>query len=241
MEKAPLQLDFEAGVVLLIDKPLTWTSFDVVKKLKGITRAKKIGHAGTLDPLATGLLVICTGKLTKSIQGIQDADKEYHVEFRLGATTPSYDAEFPPENQQDASHISLADVQAVLPPFVGMVAQVPPVYSAVKIDGERAYKAARAGRSIEMRSRTVRIDSITLHSLQDGVVSAQVNCGKGTYIRSLVHDIGQALGVGAYITALRRTRIGLHHVDAAWTLDDLNTAVRAARTVLTDSTTSPTP
>jgi tRNA pseudouridine55 synthase len=230
MEKAPLQLDFEAGTVLLIDKPKGWTSFDVVKKLKGITRAKKIGHAGTLDPLATGLLVVCTGKLTKSIQQIQDADKEYLVDFKLGATTPSYDAEFPPENIQDASHITLADVQAVLPAFVGEVAQVPPVYSAVKIDGERAYKAARAGRSIEMRSRTVRIDAITLLSLEDGVVRAQVNCGKGTYIRSLAHDIGQALGVGAYCLELRRTRIGLHHVDAAWTLDDLNAAVRAART-----------
>jgi tRNA pseudouridine55 synthase len=240
MERAPLNLDFEAGVVLLIDKPKGWTSFDVVKKLKGITRAKKIGHAGTLDPLATGLLVVCTGKLTKSIQSIQDADKEYIVDFQLGATTPSYDAEFPPENQKDASHVTLADVQAQLPAFIGDVAQVPPVYSAVKIDGERAYKAARAGRSIEMRSRTVSITAITLLSLENGIVRAQVNCGKGTYIRTLVHDIGQALGVGAYILELRRTRIGQHHVDAAWLLDDLNTAVRTARAALNPST-SPTP
>jgi tRNA pseudouridine55 synthase len=235
MEKGPLQLDFDAGTVLLIDKPKTWTSFDVVRKLKGITRAKKIGHAGTLDPLATGLLVVCTGKLTKSIQSIQDADKEYVVDFQLGATTPSYDAEFPAENIQDASHITAADIAAVLPAFIGDVAQVPPVYSAVKIDGERAYKAARAGRSIEMRSRTVRIDSITLSSLENGVARAVIQCGKGTYIRSLVHDIGQRLGVGAYILELRRTRIGQHHVDAAWQLEDLNTAVRAARTA------SPTP
>lgn len=240
MERAPLNLDFEAGVVLLIDKPKGWTSFDVVKKLKGITRAKKIGHAGTLDPLATGLLVVCTGKLTKSIQSIQDADKEYIVDFQLGATTPSYDAEFPPENQKDASHVTLADVQAQLPAFIGDVAQVPPVYSAVKIDGERAYKAARAGRSIEMRSRTVSITAITLLSLENGIVRAQINCGKGTYIRTLVHDIGQALGVGAYILELRRTRIGQHHVDAAWLLDDLNTAVRTARAALNPST-SPTP
>ncbi len=235
MEKAPLQLDFDAGTVLLIDKPKTWTSFDVVRKLKGITRAKKIGHAGTLDPLATGLLVVCTGKLTKSIQSIQDADKEYVVDFQLGATTPSYDAEFPPENIQDAHHITAADIAAVLPAFIGAVAQVPPVYSAVKIDGERAYKAARAGRSIEMRSRTVQIYGITLSSLDNCVARAVVHCGKGTYIRSLVHDIGQRLGVGAYILELRRTRIGEHHVDAAWQLEDLNNAVRAARTA------SPTP
>ena len=228
MEKK-LDLDFDGGVVLLMDKAKGWTSFDVVKKLKGITKTKKIGHAGTLDPLATGLLVVCTGKKTKSIQGIQDADKEYVVDFRLGATTPSYDAEFEAENIQDASHVTLEMVEAVLPQFTGVVEQVPPVFSAVKVDGKRAYKAARAGEDIVLKARSIRIDEIQILGKEGDVVKALVKCGKGTYIRSLVHDMGQVLGVGAYMLELRRTRIGVYHVEDAWEIEALGQAVRAAR------------
>lgn len=216
-------MDFVAGEVILIDKPKGWTSFDVVKKVRYLVKTKKIGHAGTLDPLATGLLILCTGKLTKTIDSIQAQEKEYVVEFRLGATTPSYDAEFPPENICDARHITREMVEAAMPAFTGAISQLPPQFSAVKVDGKRAYESARAGKTVEIKPRTITIYDFELldfradQGTEGAWASARIRCSKGTYIRTLVHDLGQVLGVGAYILELRRTRIGQYTVDQAYT------------------------
>jgi tRNA pseudouridine55 synthase len=215
MEKVTLP-ELMEGRVLLIDKPLTWTSFDVVAKIRNTTRCKKIGHAGTLDPLATGLLILCTGKKTKGIQEIQDAPKTYILTFSLGGTTPSYDAEFPPENRVDAGHISQSDIEQAMLYFTGVLDQMPPVYSALKTGGKRAYALARAGKEVVLQSRKVEIFSFRLISFQGtDQIEAEVHCQKGTYIRSLVHDLGQHLGVGAWLTGLRRTRIGNYSVEDA--------------------------
>lgn len=212
--------------VLLIDKPKGWTSFDVVKKVRGITKVKKVGHAGTLDPLATGLLVLCTGKLTKTIAHIQSQEKEYEVEFRLGATTASYDAEFPPENVQDCRHLTREMLETAIQGFTGALRQVPPQFSAVKVGGKRAYAAARAGKSLEIQPRTVMVHAFDLLEFRaPDCAHARIRCGKGTYIRSLVHDLGQALGVGAYILELRRTRIGDYRVEDAETIASLSRPV----------------
>jgi tRNA pseudouridine55 synthase len=211
-------MDFLAGQTLLFDKPKGWSSFDVVKKVRRAIGIKKVGHAGTLDPLATGLLILCTGRHTKQIQGIQDAEKEYETIFKLGATTPSYDAEFPEENLIDASHITRDQVREKMAQFVGTVEQIPPIYSAVKVDGKRAYKAARKGKKLELRPRFVQVYEFQLLAMElpPGQFAAKIRCSKGTYIRSLVHDLGQALGVGAYIRELKRTRIGEYRLEDAW-------------------------
>ena len=209
--------DFQAGEVLLFDKPKTWTSFDVVKKVRGLVRIKKVGHAGTLDPLATGLLILCTGKATKSIQGIIDDSKEYEVIFRLGATTPSHDSEFEPEDIKDTSHITQEMVVEGIKAFTGEITQIPPQFSAVKIDGKRAYKSARKGKVVELRPREVTVEKFSILEYESPEkITAVIRCSKGTYIRSLVHDLGQALGVGGYILELRRTKIGDHSVKDAW-------------------------
>ena len=216
-------MDFVAGEVILIDKPKGWTSFDVVKKIRYLIKTKKVGHAGTLDPLATGLLILCSGKMTKTIDSIQAQEKEYWVEFRLGATTPSYDAEFPAENIQDTSAITRAMVEAAMQPYVGAISQLPPQFSAVKVDGKRAYESARAGKTVEIKPRTITIyefELLEFHPQTEEAparASARIRCSKGTYIRTLVHDLGQDLGVGAYILELRRTRIGEHDVAQALT------------------------
>lgn len=216
-------MDFIAGEVILIDKPKGWTSFDVVKKIRYLIKTKKVGHAGTLDPLATGLLILCSGKMTKTIDAIQAQEKEYLVEFRLGATTPSYDAEFPAENIVDASHITRQMVAEALPQYIGAISQLPPQFSAVKVDGKRAYESARAGKTVEIKPRTITIYDYELLDFKpqtpesDAWASARIRCSKGTYIRTLVHDLGQTLGVGAYILELRRTRIGAHDVANART------------------------
>lgn len=235
--KAVSDMDFQAGEVLLFNKPREWTSFDVVKKVRGLTRAKKVGHAGTLDPLATGLLILCTGKKTKTINELQGQEKEYLVDFRLGATTPSYDAEFPPENITDASHITQEMVEQALENFRGDVTQLPPVFSAVKVGGKRAYKAARAGQEIELRPRTIQVHrfDIECYDGPDHVV-ARIVCSKGTYIRSLVHDLGQALGVGGYILELQRTRIGEHLLENAWEIDVFAQEVKAWRSTQSETT-----
>lgn len=214
--------NFQEGLTLLINKPLKWTSFDVVAKIRNTSRCKKIGHAGTLDPLATGLLIICTGKKTKTIQEIQDADKTYRLSFCLGATTPSYDAEFPPENIQDTNAITQELVEKTMQEFVGIIDQVPPQFSAIKTDGKRAYESARKGKTVELKSRQIQIHSFTLlEYISPQEVIAEVHCQKGTYIRSLVHDLGQQLKVGAYLTALERTQIGEYQLKDAWNLEEL--------------------
>ena len=214
--------DLLSGQIILLDKPLDWTSFQAVNKLKyklknefGLPKKFKIGHAGTLDPRATGLLIVCTGKFTKKIPEIQDAPKEYWAEIKIGVQTESYDTEKPEILPQDFLHIKEVDVRLALEKFVGEINQKPPVFSALKIDGKRAYDLARAGTEDEMKSRKTTILYINEIEINLPFVSFTVGCSKGTYIRSLAHDIGQELGVGAYLTQLRRTKIGEFKVEDA--------------------------
>lgn len=214
--------DFLDGQIILLDKPLDWTSFQAVNKLKyklknefNLPKKFKIGHAGTLDPRATGLLIVCTGKFTKKIQEIQDAPKEYLTEIKIGVQTESYDTEKPEILQQDYSHISEEFILETLQKFVGEIDQKPPVFSAIKIDGNRAYDLARKGQEVEMKSRKTTIHYLNNIEIDLPFVRFTVGCSKGTYIRSLAHDIGQALGVGAYLTNLRRTKIGDYSVENA--------------------------
>ena len=214
--------DFLTGQILLVDKPLDWTSFQAVNKLKyklkrefSLPKKFKIGHAGTLDPRATGLLIVCTGKFTKKIPEIQDAPKEYIAEIKIGVQTESYDTEKPEILPQDFSHITEDFILKTLSTFVGEIEQKPPVFSAIKIDGERAYDLARAGQEVEMKSRKTTIHYLDQVEINLPFVSFRVGCSKGTYIRSLAHDIGQSLGVGAYLTQLKRTKIGDYSVDNA--------------------------
>lgn len=212
--------NFQKGQVLLIDKPLEWTSFDVVKKIRGLIRIKKIGHAGTLDPLATGLLILCTGKRTKSIEQFMADEKEYTGSFTLGQVTDSYDLESEPSDPVAVSHLSEEQIREATIPFTGQIEQVPPMHSAIKVDGKRVYKLARQGKSIELKSRAVTISEFEIVKVDLPKVTFRVVCSKGTYIRSLANDFGEALGVGAHLSALRRTRIGDQSVKDAWQLTD---------------------
>ncbi|MFM9008555.1 MAG: tRNA pseudouridine(55) synthase TruB [Bacteroidota bacterium] len=209
------------GTVYLMDKPLGWSSFQVVKKVKWMTKAKRVGHAGTLDPLATGLLVICTEKQTKTISTIQDAEKEYTGTIRLGAVTDSYDAETEVRDFRSVEHVTPEILAEAVRQFTGLISQVPPMHSAIKLNGQRAYKAARRGDQLELKARQVDIREfeITRFALPD--IDFRVVCSKGTYIRSLANDLGQVLNTGAYLLALRRTRIGSHRIENAWTIGDL--------------------
>lgn len=214
--------ELQSGYVFLLDKPLDWTSFQAVNKMKyklkrefNLPKKFKIGHAGTLDPRATGLLIVCCGKFTKKIPEIQDAPKEYWTEIKIGVQTESYDTEKPEILQQDITHISDDQIREALEKFVGEIEQKPPVYSAIKIDGQRAYNLARAGEEVEMKSRKTTIFYLQDIKIELPLVSFTVGCSKGTYIRSLAHDIGQELGVGAYLTQLRRTKIGDYTIENA--------------------------
>lgn len=214
--------NFLEGQIILLDKPLDWTSFQAVNKLKyklksefNLPKKFKIGHAGTLDPRATGLLIVCTGKFTKKISEIQDAPKEYLTEIKIGVQTESYDTEKPEILHQDFSHISAEFIRETLAKFVGEIEQKPPVFSAIKIEGQRAYDLARKGQEVEMKSRPTIIHYLTDIEIDLPYVRFTVGCAKGTYIRSLAHDIGQQLGVGAYLTNLRRTKIGEYSVEDA--------------------------
>ncbi|RKS97693.1 tRNA pseudouridine(55) synthase TruB [Chryseobacterium defluvii] len=214
--------ELQSGQIFLLDKPLDWTSFQAVNKMKyklkrefKLPKKFKIGHAGTLDPRATGLLIVCCGKFTKKIPEIQDAPKEYWTEIKIGVQTESYDTEKPEILHQDISHISEDFIKEALTKFVGEIEQKPPVFSAIKIDGERAYNLARAGEEVEMKSRKTTIFYIEDIKIDLPHISFMVGCSKGTYIRSLAHDIGQALGVGAYLTQLRRTKIGEYRIEDA--------------------------
>ena len=209
------------GHVLLVDKPLQWTSFDVVKKLKYSLNLKKVGHAGTLDPLATGLLILCTGKKTKQIESYQSQGKEYEGTLVLGQTTPSYDLETEPTAAVDISHITQEEIEKATLKFIGEIEQTPPIYSAVKVDGKRAYLHARKGNDIKLRSRVVTIDKFDITSIDLPQVKFLVSCSKGTYIRSLVNDFGNQLGVGAHLSQLRRTKIGDYKVNDAYTIEEL--------------------
>ena len=212
-----------AGQILLVDKPLDWTSFQAVNKIKFKLKREfhfkkiKIGHAGTLDPRATGLLIVCTGKATKQIPEIQDAPKEYWAEIKIGVQTESYDTEKPEILPQEYTHITETEIRQAIDQFIGEIYQKPPVFSAIKIDGKRAYNLARAGEEVEIKSRKTTIHYIKEMKVDLPFVSFVVGCSKGTYIRSLAHDIGQNLGVGAYLTQLRRTKIGNFSIEDATT------------------------
>jgi tRNA pseudouridine55 synthase len=208
--------------MLLINKPLEWTSFDVVNKLRYRLKIKKIGHAGTLDPLATGLLIICTGKMTKQIDGFQAQEKEYIGKFVIGQTTPSYDLETAPGEARDIQHITGDQMRTAARQFIGLIQQTPPLHSAIKIDGKRAYELARKGMEQELKPREVEIKEFEITQVEKPWVSFRVVCSKGTYIRSLARDFGNALGVGAYLAELCRTRIGDFRLENALTIDQVS-------------------
>lgn len=216
---AELKQTFEEGKLLLIDKALHWTSFDVVRKIRSSIRIKKVGHAGTLDPLATGLLVVCTGKFTKKINEFMAKEKEYTGTFTLGATTPTYDLESAPQNFKDIAAISEEQIKNTTAAFTGELQQLPPVYSAIKKDGVALYELARRGEEVELKPRTVFIEEFEISSVELPVVNFRVRCSTGTYIRSLANDFGQALGCGAYLSSLRRTKIGDMNVKDAVTIE----------------------
>ena len=207
----------EEGQVFLFDKPLGWTSFQAVRKLKYLTKSKKIGHAGTLDPLASGLLIICSGKKTKTIEGIQAQPKEYEATIRLGASTPSYDLETEPEEHCAWEHITSSDIEKALEQFRGEIMQTPPLFSAIKVDGKRAYDMARAGSDHQLKSRPVTIYSFDVLEQDGPDLKVRIACSKGTYIRSLAHDLGLSLGIRSHLAALRRTKIGDFEVSKALT------------------------
>jgi tRNA pseudouridine55 synthase len=218
----PNQPPQDAGQVLLIHKPLTWTSFDVVNKLRYRLKIKKIGHAGTLDPLATGLLIICTGKMTKQIESYMGLEKEYTGTFVIGQTTPSFDLETDVTEPVDISHITPDAIEDVVKSLTGKISQLPPAHSAIKVGGKRAYKFARQGKEIELQPRAVEVSVFEITEVQLPQIQFRVVCSKGTYIRSLARDLGEGLGVGAYLSQLCRTRIGTFKLEDAVSIDDVN-------------------
>ena len=231
MAKQEHIFDFVEGEMLLIDKPLNWTSFDVVNFLRSFIRKVynlkklKVGHAGTLDPLATGLLIICTGKLTKKIDKYQGMDKTYIGSMKMGCTTPSYDGETETDAHFDISHLTHENLAKASNLFKGEIDQVPPIYSAIKIAGKRAFEHARKNEDIVLKSRTVTIHQFDLSHIELPDINFSVQCSKGTYIRSLVHDFGKSLNNGAYLTGLRRTEIGKYKVSDAYILDEFKQKV----------------
>ncbi len=218
-------MNFVEGEILLIDKPLDWTSFDVVNKLKVALKKKygklKIGHAGTLDPKATGLLIVCTGKKTKEIESIQNTDKVYTGTFYLGATTPCYDTEQAVNAHFDISAITAQQIYENAHSFLGEQEQFPPAHSAVKINGKRAYDLARAGKEVPVKSKTINIKKFEITRIEFPVIDFYVECTKGTYIRSLAHDFGNRMDKGAYLAALRREKIGDYDVKDALQIDSI--------------------
>jgi tRNA pseudouridine55 synthase len=211
----------DEGRVLLIDKPFEWTSFDVVNKLRFKLKIKKIGHAGTLDPLATGLLIVCVGKMTKQIEAFMGLEKEYTGKFVIGQTTPSYDLETPVSDPKDISEITDAMVHAATLPFLGKISQLPPLHSAIKIGGKRAYEFARQGKEVTLQPREVEVSKFEITAVALPEISFRIVCSKGTYIRSIARDFGDALGVGAYLSHLCRTRIGSYHLEDALKIEEV--------------------
>lgn len=227
--------DFLEGQLLLFDKPLYWTSFDLVKKVKNLIRNTygikkiKVGHAGTLDPLASGLMIICTGKFTKRINELQDHDKEYLASFHLGATTPSFDLETEVDSRFDISGVTEESVKRVLEGFLGEQQQIPPLFSAKNIDGKRAYEYARRGIDIELKANRVFFHEIELVGFNLPEIEVRTRCSKGTYIRSMARDIGQKLACGAYLSSLRRTAIGDYTVENAIDIQDFENILRSLK------------
>jgi tRNA pseudouridine55 synthase len=226
-----MMFDFETGEVLLVDKPLTWTSFDIVKKIRNQYKQIKVGHAGTLDPLATGLLIICTGKKTKQIEHYQGLEKEYIGKILLGKTTPTLDLEMPFDTEKDIGHLTEDMILEVVNHFKGKQLQIPPIFSAIKIDGKRLYQKARKGKEIdvEIKPREIEISEIEITQISLPEISFRVVCSKGTYIRSLARDIGERLGVGGCLSALRRTKIGDFSVENAWEINQLIEKIKESK------------
>lgn len=218
-------MDFITGEIIGIDKPFGWTSFDAVKRLRGAIQRRlgvkkfKVGHAGTLDPLATGVLIICTGRATRKIEELQNGSKEYVAQLTLGATTPSFDLETEIDATFPWEHITRDRVEKVLPRFTGRVMQVPPVFSAVKVDGKRAYNLARKGKEVELKAKPLEIKELEIVSFEPPLLTLRVVCSKGTYIRALARDIGAALDSGAHLSGLKRTRVGEMRIEDCLTVD----------------------
>jgi len=211
----------DEGRLLLLNKPLEWTSFDVVNKLRNRLKIKKIGHAGTLDPLASGLLIICVGKMTKKIDQFMGMEKEYTGIFVIGQTTPSHDLETDVSEPQDISSVSHDSIHLAAKSLTGIIDQLPPLHSAIKIGGKRAYKFARKGQDVELKKRSVEVKEFEITAIQLPNVHFRIVCSKGTYIRSLARDLGESLGVGAYLSQLCRTRIGEYRLENALSIDDV--------------------
>ena len=219
-------IDFREGYIAVIDKPLEWTSTDVVRKIKYALSNKlgykkiKVGHAGTLDPLATGVLLVCIGKATKMVDALQAEEKEYVAELELGASTPSFDMEHPIDQRYPTEHITREMIEQALRDLTGERLQAPPIYSAKKVEGVRAYEFARAGEQVELRKALINIYEMEILSLEMPRLQIRVRCSKGTYIRSLANEIGQALDSGAHLTGLRRTRSGGFTAENGWKLEN---------------------
>lgn len=211
----------DTGRVLLVNKPFEWTSFDVVNKLRYRLKMKKIGHAGTLDPLATGLLIICTGKMTKRIEEFMGLEKEYTGKFVLGKTTPSHDLETEITEQKDISTLTVQQINEATLALTGNIQQLPPMHSAIRIGGKRAYQFARKGQEVELQHREVEVKTFEITGINLPEASFRIVCSKGTYIRSIARDFGNALGVGAYLTDLCRTRIGTFRLEDALSIDEI--------------------
>jgi tRNA pseudouridine55 synthase len=212
--------EFELGKVLLIDKPLEWTSFDAVRKIRNTIKIKKVGHAGTLDPLATGLLIICTGKFTKKINEYMGQPKEYTGCITIGSTTPTYDLESEPQDFKSFEHLNIENITEATKPFIGNILQYPPQHSAIKKDGKRLYESARKGIEVKVDPRPVSIYNFEITNIDLPKIFFKVNCSTGTYIRSLANDFGKQLGVGGHLSSLRRTKIGEFSVDDAQSIDN---------------------
>ncbi len=215
------------GEVFLINKPLQWTSFDVVKKVRNALRIKKVGHAGTLDPLATGLLIVCSGKMTKQIEGYMGQEKEYTGTFVLGSTTESFDLEKPIIPVGDPSAITFNEVEKAVHQLTGNILQTPPMHSAIKVDGKRVYASARLGLEVKMNPRQVEVREFEITKFENGELDFRISCSKGTYIRSLARDLGNLLGVGAYLKTLCRTRIGTYTLNDAYEVSDLVSLIQS--------------
>lgn len=222
----PTMQPYLDGKVLLINKPLRWTSFDAVKKVRILTGVSKVGHAGTLDPLATGLLIICTGKYTKKINEYMSQPKEYTGSFTLGSTTPTYDLESKPENQKDISFVNTQMIQETTNAFSGEIMQRPPMHSAIKKDGKPVYLAARKGQHVEIEPRKITIYEFEITKISLPRVDFRVVCSTGTYIRSLAYDFGEKLGTGAHLSALCRTRIGNFNVHDAFSIESFEETIK---------------
>jgi tRNA pseudouridine55 synthase len=217
---------YEQGEVLLINKPLHWTSFDAVRKIRNLVKIKKVGHAGTLDPLATGLLIICTGKFTKRINEFMSQEKEYTGSFTIGSTTPTYDLESEPVNFKDYSFVTEEMIHAATKEFTGEIMQVPPAHSAIKKDGKRVYELARQGKEVILEPRKITIKEFEITAIDLPIINFRVVCTTGTYIRSLANNFGAALNTGAHLSSLCRTRIGEFSLDKSMTIEEAEVEIR---------------